>query len=246
MKTGKLRWHYQVIRHDIWEADIAISPVLRRTGRWAFSKSDRGHARRRLPLHARSRNGKPLTKSRTAGRKDKLQRTASTQPFPADAESALPPCDAWKKESMPRGFDLRCDYYTPASVEKANLLTPTFGMRVAPMAYSPDRDRTPLATPRSAGCGATRIRGSSATRLISVFRDSQSRPWRAGGHRQPDEQGGVEEEFRRAAEWRDDDPGGLMFQSAPDGNVRPTTPGPATCSGSSDWRSRWTAVVIRD
>ena len=27
MKTGKLRWHYQVIRHDIWEADIAISPV---------------------------------------------------------------------------------------------------------------------------------------------------------------------------------------------------------------------------
>ena len=39
---------------------------------------------------------------------------------------------------MPRGFDLRCDYYTPASVEKPNLLTPTFGMRVAPMAYSPD------------------------------------------------------------------------------------------------------------
>ena len=35
MKTGKLRWHYQVIRHDIWEADIAISPVLvRRADRW--------------------------------------------------------------------------------------------------------------------------------------------------------------------------------------------------------------------
>ena len=28
MKTGKLRWHYQLIRHDIWEADIAISPLL--------------------------------------------------------------------------------------------------------------------------------------------------------------------------------------------------------------------------
>src|SRR5262249_8510285 len=27
-KSGKLKWHYQVIRHDIWEADIAISPVL--------------------------------------------------------------------------------------------------------------------------------------------------------------------------------------------------------------------------
>ncbi len=28
IKTGKLRWYYQTIRHDIWEADIAESPVL--------------------------------------------------------------------------------------------------------------------------------------------------------------------------------------------------------------------------
>jgi glucose dehydrogenase len=28
MKTGTLKWHYQVIRHDVWEADIAISPLL--------------------------------------------------------------------------------------------------------------------------------------------------------------------------------------------------------------------------
>ena len=28
MKTGKLKWHYQTIRHDIWEADMSISPVL--------------------------------------------------------------------------------------------------------------------------------------------------------------------------------------------------------------------------
>ena len=184
-----------MIRHDIWEADIAISGVIRRTGRWAFSKSDRGHARRRLPLHARSRNGKPLTRIEERPVNDKLQRTASTQPFPADAESALPPCDAWKKESLLRGFDLRCDYYTPASVEKANLLTPTFGMRVAPMAYSLETIRTPLATPRRL-VAARREPGSSATRLISVFRDSTSRPWRAGGHRQPDEQGGVEERIQ--------------------------------------------------
>ena len=28
MKTGKLKWHYQVIHHDIWEGDISESPVL--------------------------------------------------------------------------------------------------------------------------------------------------------------------------------------------------------------------------
>ena len=28
MKTGKLRWHYQVVHHDLWDADIAIPPIL--------------------------------------------------------------------------------------------------------------------------------------------------------------------------------------------------------------------------
>ena len=34
MKTGKLKWHYQTIRHDIWEADMSISPCCT-THRWA-------------------------------------------------------------------------------------------------------------------------------------------------------------------------------------------------------------------
>ena len=27
-KTGKLRWHYQMVHHDIWEADVAEAPIL--------------------------------------------------------------------------------------------------------------------------------------------------------------------------------------------------------------------------
>ena len=27
MKTGKLRWHYQLVHHDVWEGDIA-TPLL--------------------------------------------------------------------------------------------------------------------------------------------------------------------------------------------------------------------------
>ena len=26
MRTGELRWHYQVVRHDLWDADIAVAP----------------------------------------------------------------------------------------------------------------------------------------------------------------------------------------------------------------------------
>src|SRR5438105_4145138 len=28
IKTGKLKWYYQTIKHDIWEADIAMSPII--------------------------------------------------------------------------------------------------------------------------------------------------------------------------------------------------------------------------
>ena len=44
MKTGKLKWHYQTIRHDIWEADMSISPVLRRTGGRQDGEGDRCHS----------------------------------------------------------------------------------------------------------------------------------------------------------------------------------------------------------
>ena len=140
MKTGKLRWHYQTIRHDIWEADIAISPVL-------YDAQIDGRSRKAIA--AMRADGYLFMLDRETGRpfsriedrpvpQDALQKTAATQPFPVGADSALPGCDDWKKLSLPRGFDLGCDYYTPASLQKPNLLTPSFGMRVAPMAYSPD------------------------------------------------------------------------------------------------------------
>jgi PQQ-dependent dehydrogenase (methanol/ethanol family) len=140
MKTGKLRWHYQVIRHDIWEADIAISPVLYDTPAEGRMRKAIAAMRADGYLFMLDREtGKPLTRVEDrAVTQNALQRTAATQPFPTGADSALPTCDTWKKQPLPRGFDLSCDYYTPASVEKANLLTPSFGMRVAPMAYSPD------------------------------------------------------------------------------------------------------------
>jgi PQQ-dependent dehydrogenase (methanol/ethanol family) len=135
MKTGKLKWHYQVIRHDVWEADIAISPVL----------FDAGGARKGIAAMRADgflfmldrETGKPLGRvENRAVPQDALQKTAATQPFPVGADHALPDCAEWRSRSIPKGFEIGC-FFTPASVQKPNVLAPNYGMRVAPMAYSP-------------------------------------------------------------------------------------------------------------
>ena len=225
MKTGKLRWHYQVIRHDIWEADIAISPVLYDAQIGGRSRQAIAAMRADGYLFMLDREtGKALARVEDrAVPQDARQKTAATQPFPAGAESALPDCDAWKKQSLPRGFDLGCDYYTPASVQKPNLLTPTFGMRVAPMAYSPDTGYFYATGNASLGwlrraenpwffsnTFNQRVPGLSSlghgvlaaidSRTNKVVWRKEFRPGRPGGAMTT--------------------AGGLMFQSAPDGNLQ--------------------------
>ncbi len=137
-KTGKLRWHYQVIRHDIWEADIAEAPAL-------FDAQIDGQTRKAIAamrtdgyLFMLDRDtGKPL--GRIEERKveqDAFQKTAATQPYPAGAEPVLPDCNDWKKQTLPRGFELGC-FFTPASADKPDVLAPVYGMRATPMAFDP-------------------------------------------------------------------------------------------------------------
>ncbi|HTR47927.1 MAG TPA: PQQ-binding-like beta-propeller repeat protein [Verrucomicrobiae bacterium] len=137
-KTGKLRWHYQVIRHDIWEADIAEAPVL-------FDAQVNGQPRKAIAamrtdgyLFMLDRaTGKPL--GRVQDRpvaQDAFQKTAATQPYPVGADAALPDCGEWKKQALPRGFELGC-FFTPASIGKENVLAPVYGMRATPMAFDP-------------------------------------------------------------------------------------------------------------
>jgi alcohol dehydrogenase (cytochrome c) len=226
MKTGKLRWHYQVIRHDIWEADIAISPVLY-DAQQAGGRSRKAIAAMRADgyLFMLDReSGKPLTRvDDRAVSQNGLQRTAATQPFPAGADSALPTCDTWKKQPLPRGFDLSCDFYTPASVEKPNLLTPTFGMRVAPMAYSPDtgyfyatgnaalgwlrRDENPWFFSNTFNQRVPGLNGLGHGVLAAIDSKTNKVVWK--------------KEFRPGRpSGAMTTGGGLMFQSAPDGNVQ--------------------------
>src|SRR5437867_4141373 len=137
-KSGKLKWHYQVIRHDIWEADIAISPVL-------YDTEVEGRPRRAIAAMRADgtlfmldrETGKPLMKveDRPAPQ-ESFQKTAATQPFPVGADRVLPDCDWWRTQSIPKGFEIGC-FFQAASLKKPNVLAPNYGMRVAPMSYDP-------------------------------------------------------------------------------------------------------------
>jgi alcohol dehydrogenase (cytochrome c) len=138
IKTGKLRWHYQTIRHDIWEADIAESPVL-------FDAQVGGGVRKAIAAMRTDgylfmldrETGKPLMPiEERKVPQDARTHTVATQPYPVGAESVLPDCNEWKKQAIPSGFVLGC-FFSPASLDTPNLLTPAWGMRVVPMAYSP-------------------------------------------------------------------------------------------------------------
>src|SRR5262249_43071205 len=96
MKTGKLKWHYQVIRHDVWEADIAISPVLYDVpGAGARKGVAAMRADGYLFLLDRE-TGKPLmpVEDRPVPQ-DPIQKSAATQPFPVGADRALADCMEW-------------------------------------------------------------------------------------------------------------------------------------------------------
>ena len=137
-KTGKVKWHYQMIRHDIWEADVAIAPLL-------FDATLDGRPRKGIAAMRTDgylfmldrETGKPFGKIEDRPvPQDAFQKTAATQPFPSGADRVIPDCDWWKKQAIPKGFEVGC-FFQAASVQKPNVLSPQYGMRVAPMSFDP-------------------------------------------------------------------------------------------------------------
>lgn len=138
IKTGTLKWHYQVLRHDVWEGDISVSPVISDIQIDGRARKAIGVMRADGYLFVLDRaTGTPLSKIQDrAVPQDALQKTASTQPFPVGADRVLPDCEEWRKAPIPKGFVVGC-FFTPPSVQKPNVLAPSYGMRVSPMVYSP-------------------------------------------------------------------------------------------------------------
>lgn len=142
MKTGKLRWYYQVVHHDLWDADIAIPPIL-------YEVEMNGRARKGIA--AMRADGYLFLLDRETGRpilpieerpvtQDRFNNTSPTQPFPVGADSLAPPCDFWKGKVKPP-FVLDCGGFTPPFVDRHNVIAPNAPIagviRVMPMSFSP-------------------------------------------------------------------------------------------------------------
>nr|MDT0659303.1 PQQ-binding-like beta-propeller repeat protein [Micromonospora sp. DSM 115978] len=97
MKTGAYKWHYQSIRHDVWDMDNVHPPTL---------ADIKIRGRDRQVVFYGSKSGHQFVLDRTNGRpvlpvvekpmiQDSRQNHAPTQPFPA--QRLLPECLVWQK-----------------------------------------------------------------------------------------------------------------------------------------------------
>jgi len=136
LKTGKMRWHFQLVHHDIWEHDVGTPLVL-------YDATIGG--RPRQVLLAMRTDGVAFALDRATGapvlpveerpaKQDAFLKTSPTQPFTVGADRLGPECV--DQAMLPPGFRGGC-YFDPVRAEVPNLFLPHMNMRQTPMAYSP-------------------------------------------------------------------------------------------------------------
>jgi alcohol dehydrogenase (cytochrome c) len=137
IKTGKPRWHYQVVHHDIWEQDLGTPLVLYD----ATGKDGKTHK----AIAAMRTDGMLFLLDRATGKpvfpveerpvpQDPRLKTAPTQPFSVGADAIGPKCEP--KEQIPPGFKPMCQF-DPINFDTPNAMYPILTTRSAPMSYSP-------------------------------------------------------------------------------------------------------------
>ena len=137
IKTGKLRWHYQLVHHDLWESDVGNPVVL-------YDAQVDGKPRKALA--ALRVDGVLFLLDRATGKpiwpvKEKPVRqsvhddTSPTQPFPVDRASLIErDCSNWKPIA---GFVMRCEFFEPLTDQGPNILAFGPSTRSSPLSYSP-------------------------------------------------------------------------------------------------------------
>ena len=106
--TGKYRWHYQEVHHDIWDYDTAANPLVLfdLTIKGTPAEGAREHGQDRLGLHPRppERQAHPRHPGEE-GAADAAQHTYPTQPIPNGDPFAAQCADqkVWSKWKAPDG-----------------------------------------------------------------------------------------------------------------------------------------------
>ena len=136
LKTGKMRWYFQAVHHDIWEHDLSTPLVL-------YDTTFAGRPRKALAAMRTDgimfildrETGKPLVPvEERPVRQDAFLKTSPTQPFTVGGDRVGPECV--EKDMIPPGFIAGC-YFDPISTDRPNQYLPHMNMRQTPMAYSP-------------------------------------------------------------------------------------------------------------
>jgi alcohol dehydrogenase (cytochrome c) len=135
-KTGKYRWHFQEVHHDLWDYD-APNPVI------LFDATYEGRARKGIAQAGKTgwvyildrTNGKPLLDVvETPVMQEPQQYTSPTQPFPVG--DAIVPQSI---DMAPEGFELINEgrIFTPFTNEPA-VWKPLAAVNWPPSSYDPD------------------------------------------------------------------------------------------------------------
>ena len=132
MNTGKFRWHYQEVHHDIWDYDTAANALvlfdLKIQG--AGAPGDRLDGQDRLGLHPRPHERQAADRDPREG--GAAERRAAHVADPADPEGAavlgaVPALQvAWAKWKAPDGNPVKVGcLYTPYNEKQYTVFAPT-------------------------------------------------------------------------------------------------------------------------
>jgi PQQ-dependent dehydrogenase (methanol/ethanol family) len=137
LKTGKYKWHFQEVHHDVWDYDTVVSPVLADISYRGQPRKILIHSGKTGYLYILDRtNGKPLIgiEERSVPQETRIK-TARTQPYPI-GDPYVPTCP--EPGSVPEGMKSACIF--GAYFDEPIVMAPGTqgGMTWAPMTYSPE------------------------------------------------------------------------------------------------------------
>jgi quinohemoprotein ethanol dehydrogenase len=137
LKSGKLRWHFQAVHHDLWEFDLAAPIVFYDTLTDGKRRKGVGVMRDDGYMFLLDRaTGTPIVPvEERAVKQSAHNKTSPTQPYPIGADQIAPNCID-RDRGVPDSFELSC-FFDPVDLDRPNVVMPSSVVRVAPMAYSP-------------------------------------------------------------------------------------------------------------